>query len=185
MLTSRVAYRFAKALLQLAVEKKELDRIIEDMRLVNLTCRENRDLRVMLGSPVIKVDKKRRIFRKIFEGHLSKMSSTFFDIIFRRGREDLVLDISESFISQFKEFTKIQIVNVESATVLSGDNRKNLMEYVKSMTNETIELVEKVNPELIGGLIIRMNDLQIDSSVKSNLNKLEKEFSKDLYSAKL
>lgn len=185
MLMSRVAYRFAKALLQLAVEKKELDRIVEDMKLVNVTCRENRDLRVMLGSPVIKVDKKRRIFKKIFDDRLSKMTSTFFDIIFRRGREDLVLDISESFISQYKEFTKIQIVTIESATALNESNRKNVLDYIKSLTTETIELVEKVNPELIGGLVIRMNDLQIDSSVKSNLNKLEKEFSKDLYSAKL
>ena len=185
MLISRVSYRFAKALLQLAVEKNELEKVIEDIRLVNSTCRESREFRVMLESPVIKVDKKRRIFKKIFESSVGKMTLTFFDIIFRRNREDLILDITESFIAQYKEFKKIHIVTVESATTLSDDNRKKVMDFLKTRTNDQIELVEQVNEDLIGGLVIRMNDLQIDASVRSSLNKLKKEFMKDHYSINL
>jgi len=184
MLISRVAYRFAKALLQLAIEKNELESIIKEIQLINTTCQENRDLRLMLQNPVIKVDKKRKIFHTIFDGDLGKMSISFFDIIFRRSREELIIDITQSFINQYKDFKKIQIVTVETAQPLSEENREKVMVFLKSRTEQEIELIEKVDEDLIGGIILRMNDLQIDASVRNNLNKLEKEFSKDLYSVK-
>ncbi len=184
MLISRVSYRFAKALLQLAVEKNDLEKVIGEITLVNKTLDENRDLRVMLDSPVIKTDKKQKIFLEIFGKNLGKGSTTFFNIIFRRSREELIFDITKSFINQYKEFKKIHIIKVETATPLSPENRERVMEFLKTRTNEGIELIEEVNEELIGGIILKMNDLQIDASVKNNLNKLEKEFSRDLYSVK-
>jgi len=185
MLISRVAYRFAKALLQLAIERNELEDVRDNIQLVNSTCAENRDLRLMLSSPVIKVDKKKKIFHMIFEESLCKMSITFFDIIFRRSREELIVDITESFISQYKEFKKIHLVTVETAKPLDDENRKRVLEYLNSRTQDSIELIEKVDKDLIGGIILRMNDLQIDASVRNNLNKLEKKFSRDLFSIKI
>lgn len=184
MLISRVAYRFARAIIQLAIEKNELEKVFEDMLLIEKTCKENRDLTVMLGSPVVKVDKKEKVFTQIFGKHISKMTSTFFGIVFRRNREELITEISESFVKQYKEFKKIHTVTIESAHPLNDQSRKEVLAFLKTRTNDEIELVEKVNEELIGGLILRMNDLQIDASVKNNLKKLEKEFSKDLYSVK-
>jgi F-type H+-transporting ATPase subunit delta len=185
MSVSRVAYRFGKALLQLAIEKNVLEDILKDIQHINAACKENRDLRMMLRNPVIKVDKKRRIFHMLFDENLSKMSITFYDIIFRRSREELILDITESFIIQYKEFKKIHMVTVETAQPLSEENRKMVLEFLKSRTEDEIELIEKVNEDLVGGIVLRMNDLQIDASVRNNLNKLEKEFSKDLYSVKI
>lgn len=97
----------------------------------------------------------------------------------------MIFEISQSFIDQFKEFQKIHTVIVESASILNEENRKSILDFLKSRTTDKVELEEKINPELIGGVILRMNDLQIDASVRNSLNKLEKEFSKDLYSAKL
>ncbi len=185
MLISRVAYRFAKALLQLAIERDELDVVLKDIQLVYSTCDENRDFRMMLESPVIKVDKKRKIFHIVFEERLSEISIKFFDIIFRRSREELIMDIAQSFISQYKVFKKIHLVTVETAEPLDEENRKRIVGYLNAKTDDSLELIEKVNKELIGGIILRMNDLQIDASVRNNLNKLEKRFSKDLFSTKI
>ena len=185
MLISRVSYRFAKSILQLAIERNELEMVIEEIRLVHKTCLENRELRVMLHSPVIKVDKKRKIFHQIFDESLGEMTTTFFDIVFRRSREELIQDITISFVQQYKEFKNIHIIRVETATPLSDENRKHVMEFLKTRTDGGIELDEVVDKDLIGGIILRMNDLQIDASVRNNLNKLEKEFSKDLYSVKI
>lgn len=185
MIVSRVAYRFARALLQLAVEKNELEDIKKDIQHVNAVCKENRNLSMMLRNPVIKVDKKGKIFHQIFDSGLSEMSIKFFDIIFRRDREDLIVDITQSFISQYKEFKNIHLVTVETAKPLSEENRVMVLEFLKSRTEEEIELIEKIDEDLLGGIILRMNDLQIDASVRNNLNKLEKEFSRDLYSAKI
>lgn len=185
MLISRVAYRFAKALLEFAVERSELEIVLQDMKVVISSLDENRELQAMLESPVIKVDKKQNIFKQIYGNSLGEVSMKFFDIVFRRNREELINDMAKSFITQYKEFKNIHTVIVETAVVLSDENRKSVLEFLKKRTSDEVELIEKVNEGLIGGVILRMNDLQIDASVKNTLNKLDKKFSKDLYSVKL
>lgn len=184
MLISRVAYRFAKSLLQFSIEKEELEVIVEEMRYVNRTCKENKDLVLMLESPVIKMDKKLKVFTQIFGDRISKTSMTFFNIVFRRNREELIPDITESFILQYKKFKNIHTVYIESAHELSTENKNSILEFLSRTIKDDIELIENINEDLIGGVILRIDDLQIDASVKHTLNNLDKEFAKDLYSVK-
>ena len=185
MLISRVAYRFAKALLSFAIERNELDKVIKSVQVVDQTYAESRDLRVMLASPIIKNDKKAKAFNKVFDGHLDVITAKFFEIVFRRRREELIGDITQSFIEQYKDYKHIHTITVETASPLSEANRKEVMEFLKKKTSEEIELVEEIREDLIGGIVIKMKDMQIDASVKNNLSKLARDFSKDIYSAKL
>ena len=92
--------------------------------------------------------------------------------------------MTQSYINQYKEFKKIHTVTVETAKPLNAENKAKVMEFLKSRTEDEIELIEEVNNQMIGGLVLKMKDVQIDASVKNSLNKLEREFSKDLYSVK-
>jgi len=184
MLPPRVAIRYAKAALQLAVEQDVLEPVLKDMQLVNKTCRELKDLNVMLNSPVIKLDVKQKIFGLVFEDRMHKLSSKFFEIIIRKNREELITDITKAFIGQYKEYKNIQTVHVATATPLNDENRADVMEFLKTRTKEEIILVEDIKEEIIGGIVVRMRDVQIDASVKTNISRLEREFSKDLYTIK-
>ncbi len=184
MLPPRVAVRYAKAALQLAVEQNVLEPVLQDMMMVNKTCRGHRDLSIMLKSPVIKLDAKQRIFNLIFADKMHELSVRFFAIIIRKNREDLIADITKAFIGQYKEHKNIQTVHVVTATPLSEENRADVMTFLKKRTNEEIILVEDIKEEIIGGIVVRMKDVQIDASVKTNLSRLERQFSKDLYTIK-
>lgn len=184
MLPPRVAIRYAKAALQLAVEQDVLEPVLKDMQLVNKTCHGHKDLNIMLNSPVIKLDVKQRIFGLIFADKLQKLSYKFFEIIIRKNREELIEDITKAFIGQYKEYKNIQTVHVATATPLSDENRAELMDFLKTRTKEEIILVEDIEEEIIGGIVVRMRDVQIDASVKTNISRLEREFSKDLYTIK-
>lgn len=184
MLPPRVALRYAKSLLDLAIEQDVLEPVLEDMKMMNRTCSASKDFRVMLNSPVIKNDKKNKIFMLMFEDRIQKISMKFFEIIIRKDREELIPDITEAFIKQYKTYKHIHTVHVATATALSDENREGVMKYLRTRTDEEIQLVEDIQEDLIGGVVIRMRDVQIDASVKKNLSRLERTFSKDLYTIK-
>ena len=82
-----VAYRYARSLMELAQEKGMLAGVHEDMRLVADTCAANRELVVLLNSPVVKADKKDRILDQVFAGKIGQLTSTFMGILVRKGRD--------------------------------------------------------------------------------------------------
>jgi len=184
MLTPRVAHRFVKSLLELSVEMGSEEAVYSDALIVNDACNDIRELSVLLQSPVVKSDKKLRIFNEIFKDHLSDLSTRFYSLVIRKKREDLIREIAVTFIKVYKEHKNIHTVHVETASPISDDNRKKVLEYLNKKTTEEIELVEKVNEDLIGGIILRLKDVQIDASVKNSFVKLKREFSKDMYSLK-
>lgn len=184
MQISRVAYRYAKSLLQFAVEQNQIEAVYKDICVVRNLCRDSRDFRKMLKSPMVRNDKKFEIFKMIFGANIGELSMRFFDIVIRKNRDEYIYEVCNSFINQYKEYKEIDIVELESAHALNENIRKMVLDFVKTRTTNVIELVEKVDSELIGGIKIKMNDHLLDASVKSNLLKLQREFSKDLYSVK-
>ena len=90
-------------------------------------------------------------------------------------------EISKSFISLYKKSKKIKEVVVTTAVPLDENLRKDLMQFLKKETNSEIELKEAVDESLIGGAIIRMDDIQFDASISSSLKSLKQKFSKNLY----
>jgi F-type H+-transporting ATPase subunit delta len=87
MIVAPVAYRYARSLMELAQEKGVLAGVHEDMRLVGSTCAANRELVVLLNSPVVKADKKDRILEQVFAGKVGQLTATFMGILVRKGRE--------------------------------------------------------------------------------------------------
>ena len=93
-----VAYRYARSLMQLAIEQNQLVAVQEDMRLVANTCAGSRDLVLLLKSPVVKGDKKDKILDRVFAGKIGTMTSAFMGILVRKGREAMLPEIAEAFI---------------------------------------------------------------------------------------
>lgn len=177
----KVSSRYAKSLLGLAVEKNKLEEVHNDMRMILEVCDDSRDLQILLKSPIIKTDKKEAILKELFRGKLSDITLTFVDIIIRKKREYLLTGIAEAFESQYKTYKNIQTVEVISAVALDKATQDKITSLVKEQHDGGIDLIQKVDPEIIGGLIIRIGDRQIDESIKRKLSDLERAFSKNEY----
>lgn len=169
MSVTKVAYRYAQALIDLAAEKNTVEEVYGDMNQLASVCEESRDFRALLNSPVIVWHKKQAIFKQLFEKSISEMSMGFMNLIAKNSRENLLPEIAEGYIQLYKKSINIHEVYVTSAVALDQSTKDKIIEKIKAEVNGTIELTETVDPELIGGFIVRMEDKQIDASISSQL----------------
>jgi F-type H+-transporting ATPase subunit delta len=181
MIETKVAKRYAKSLIDLSKETGVIDAVGADMTLFAAVCEQNRDLTLLLSNPIIHADKKLSILKKVFEGKMNKLSISFFDIVTRKGREPYLEGIAREFVSQFKRFKGIQTAVITSAVGLDDKLRSEVYRIIKSSLNSEIELIEKVDKNIIGGFVLRMEDKQYDASIASELKKLTKEFASNPY----
>jgi F-type H+-transporting ATPase subunit delta len=171
-----VASRYAKALVDLAVEQKQLDAVYKDMALIKQSIHASRELQLFLKSPVVKPTKKVEVLKAIFFSHINKLTNGYLVLVVNKKRSSILEEIADSFIEQYREHNHITTAVITSAVKLDDAVRKKALSIVKEISNGEVELVEKVNPELIGGFILRVGDKQVDSSVSRQLNDLKKNF---------
>ncbi len=176
-----VASRYAKSLIDLAVETKQLEEVRNDMRLIKQVCKENKEFVVLLESPVVKTDKKMAIFKEIFHGKISVTTQAFLDIVAKKRREGYIDDIAYSFDEQYKAYKNITSAVITTAVKLDDASKTQILNIVKETYKGEIELVEKTDKSLIGGFVLTVNDKQVDTSIKRKLNDLKKNFSGNLY----
>jgi F-type H+-transporting ATPase subunit delta len=174
MSVTKVAYRYAQALIDLAAERNTVEEVYADMNHLAELCEESRDFRAFLKSPVVAWHKKQSIFKSILEDKISEMSMGFINLIAKNSRESLLAEIAEGYIQLYKKSKDIHELYVTSAVALDQSTKDMIVARIKAEVNGTIELTETVNPELIGGFIIRMGDRQIDASISSQLADLRK-----------
>ena len=179
----RIATRYAKSLLDLAIEQNKLERIKEDVdSFVRVT--KHREFYLMLKSPIINKDKKKAVLHSIFDGNYDELTLKFLEILVRKHREAYLPEIAESFLDQYKHYMHITTVNLTTATKLSDaalESIKNkLMESV--LTDDKVEINTSVDPKLVGGFVLEFDGKQYDASVARKLEVLRKElFGDNLY----
>ena len=172
----QVASRYAKSIIDLAVEQNALELVKKDIELFVETCRENPALQAILKNPIISLDKKANILDGLFGDKLHKMILSFFHIVIRKGRSEILYATAKEFISQYNIIKNVVKATVTSASTLSKENIAQIEDVVKQATKGEVILSAQVDPDLIGGFILKVGDKQFDTSLSSKLNKLKKEF---------
>lgn len=178
---TRATIRYAKALLQLSIEKDSLEQSYEDMLLVTNVCDDCKDFSLLLKSPIVKTDLKLKILNMIFDNKISELSRNFISIITNKKRESLLSDIAKSFIELYKSHNNIQSATITTAVPLSDELKDNIIDYIKKYNNSKIDLHEIVDEKIIGGTIIKIGDKQLDASVSKEISELKQIFNKNLY----
>jgi F-type H+-transporting ATPase subunit delta len=182
MADSRAAARYVKSLLGLAVEKNVLDQVHQDMLLFSKVVDENREFRLMLNNPIIRHDKKRDILELLFKNKVNPLTLAIFDIITKKHREPILPAIAREFHNSYNAFKGIGKATVITAVPLDQTLRNEMLAIVRRISSKTeIELIEKIDPSLIGGFVLNVGDRQIDASMKSRLKQLKVNFSHNPY----
>ncbi len=186
MADQRVAARYAKSLLDLGQEMGTLDAVKQDMDLLSKTMTESRELRLLLRNPIVKHDKKLAILTAIFQGKVSDVTMRFFSILTQKNRESALESMGTEFQVQYNILRGIQAAEVTSAAPLTAVSRLEIRKLVTQQTGHAdVQLTEKVDPELIGGFVLRVGDNQIDDSVRTSLRKLRTSLQENTYQPKL
>src|SRR3954468_16347217 len=117
----RLAARYGKSLLDLAVEQNQLDTVLADMKFLRAVCKANPDFASVLVSPVIKADKKEKIIESIINGRVSTLTASFIKLLVRKARENVLPQIAVSFIAQYNELKDIHQVKLTTAIPVSAE----------------------------------------------------------------
>lgn len=177
MKSTKSAVRYAKALLELALDQNKIEVIEGNMEQILTVAADAHDFQVFLNSPLIKVDKKIEVIKSIF-GNFDALSLSFLELVANNGRESLITEIATAFLGQLKEHRGIVPVTIVSAQALDAKTKEQITAKIKAAVQGTLEITETIDETLIGGFIVRMGDHQIDASVSNQLNRLKQELVK-------
>jgi len=177
----RIANRYSKALFTLSLEQNIVENVKDDMSLVSGAFKQSAELKRVLLNPVVKDDKKISIVYRIFQNNISPFTLRFIDIIIRKNRFVYIDYIAEEFLKYYRDYKNISLAEMQTASPLEAEARNRIIEILKDFTKKDIELIEAIRSELIGGFVLKINDIQYDTSIKAKLLKLKKEFSINTY----
>jgi F-type H+-transporting ATPase subunit delta len=182
MSNHRVASRYAKSILELSIEKGQLEGVYEDFKNLAAMGKSTQELGSVLRNPVLTSDKKLKVLKALFSKGCAPLTASFFEIVSRKNRESVLLDIAKEFVAQYNQYKSIQVAEVATTIPLTENQRNQLISLVKEISglNEVI-LEEKINPALIGGFVLKVNDRQLDESLSSKLKALKVQFSQNHY----
>ncbi len=156
MLNPRLAGRYAKSLIDLAVERNQLEAIYNDMLFLQNVCKSSREFVTILKSPVITSDKKNSILQAIAGGKVNEVTMAFSRLLVKKGREAGLPEIIDAFIEQYKKHKGIHTVKLTTAVPVSED-AETADHCARSRSKpalKNMELETAVKDELIGGFVL-------------------------------
>lgn len=176
MKDARPALRYAKAILNLAKETKAETEVNADMQLIASTISENNDLDVLLNSPVIKASDKKNVLNSLFSGKTNNITLGLFNLLEENKRMNMLLSIAKQYAIIYDHLKSVQVAKVTTAVPLTKELESKVMAKIVELTGNKASLENIVNPNVLGGFVLRVGDVQYDASISNHLNELRKEF---------
>lgn len=173
MSISAIRVRYAKAFFSLAKENKMLDTLKTDIQKVFDVCNQSSDFINLLESPVVKTSKKTELITEIFKSEVNNLTLNFLLLITNNKRESYIPGICRNFLELTRKDQNIKSAVLITATEININAIGKIKVLLEKELNATVELNCKTNPEIIGGLILRVDDRQYDSSVAKQLRKIK------------
>lgn len=172
---SKIGVRYAKAILNVAIEKKLLEEVKTDMLFLDSLVVTVPEFQQVMLSPVIKPSEKQTIFNAALAKNISELSLQFINLLIVHRRENRLRDIIRNFIDQYREYKGILSATLITPVSIDESSRKKIAELLQKKYEKNIELTPKIDPSILGGFILQVSDLQYDSSVQTHLKKVRQE----------
>jgi F-type H+-transporting ATPase subunit delta len=173
MNVSAIRVRYAKAFFSLAKEKKMLETLKTDIQKVFDVCIHSSDFVLLLESPVVQTSKKAELISEIFKGEINALTLKFLLLIIQNRREVYIPGICRNFLELTRKDQNIKSAVLVTASEINTKTIDKIRTLLEKELNAKLELSCRVEPEIIGGLILRIDDKQYDSSVSTQLRKIK------------
>lgn len=165
--------RYARALLEAAREKQTVAEVEQELQLIVSSIRSNAEFLKIWEHRAIAVDVKQGLIQQAFEGKVSEIVLNTVLLIIEKGREAILEALLESYVEQANESLGQAVAVVHSASALSDKEKEQVAQAFGQLTGKKVNVENIVNPELIGGLKVRIGDMLYDGSVSGQLQRLE------------
>lgn len=178
----RLAHRYAKSLLQLAVEQNQLEAVYADMKLLRIITAGNPDFVSLLRSPIVAPQKKEKILFSVLDNRVSVLTIGFIKLLIRKSREKFLPEMIHAVIDQYYTIKGIHRITFTTAAPISKELENEIISKVSAHPGyQQVEMQTAVDESLIGGYKFQMDDLLIDASISHDLNEVKKQFKSNEY----
>ena len=173
MIELTVVRRYARALFDMAARNAEtIDTVEGDLQRVDQALRTVPRLAAALKAPTVSTERKKSLLKTAFGEQVSPLTARFLTVVVDRGREEILTEIYAEYQRLANEHRNILAVDVSSPLPLSDEQLSQLARALETRTGKRIRLREFTEPELLGGLVLRMGDTILDGSVRTRLRRL-------------
>jgi F-type H+-transporting ATPase subunit delta len=163
---------YARAILAVAEQRGLADQVLEELTELSALLDRDQAFAALLANPLVDDEAKSRLLEKALRGRASDLLVDSIQVIGRKERLELLPAIAEAYRREHRQARGIVDVEVRSAVPLSAELRARLAEAAARYTGKRPHLIERVDPSLIGGLVVQVGDDKIDSSIASRLKNL-------------
>lgn len=166
---------YADALFELANEENNLDTVYNELNAVCEILNANSDFVKLLGIPTVSNEEKKKLISNCFEKKLSDTVFNFLNVLCDNGRMKYYSSIIDEFKTLYNDKNGILEVEVITTVKLSENLKTKLLEKLSKNSGKKISLVEKIDPSIMGGIVLKYNNTQIDASVKARLDNMRQQ----------
>ena len=168
-----VSDRYASALYDLAAEKKLVDPVVEDLSNLKNILKDNKELSLVVKSPLITSIDKLNIFESLLKKiNANELTSTFLKVIEKNKRFSNLASIISQFMNINSQKRGDVLADITSADELNDDQKNNITNQLKSILGDKLSLSFDVDKNIMGGLIVKVGSKMIDTSLANKINKL-------------
>jgi len=182
---TRAALRYAKAILDFAVEQNKEVQVNNDMLLIANTLKESKDLQLLLNSPILKVSLKKETLKQLFASKVTPLTMGLINLLINNNRLAILNEVAKKYAIIFDDLKGIEIAKITTAIPLNIELNNQVLDKVKELTGKKASIENIINPDIIGGFVLRIGDIQYDASIANRLQELKRKFGDQSYTSKL
>jgi len=175
MTGTRAALRYAKAILDVSNANGNAETVNQDMKTITTAILQSNELKSFLENPIIKGKAKLAALNEIFAS-ANADTKKLFSVLLENKRLNILEAIALQYASLYDEMKGIQVAYVTTATPLTPELEAQVLTKIKQVSDKEITIVNDVNKDIIGGFIIRLGDMQFNTSIANKLSQLKREF---------
>ena len=174
-LASKIAAPYARALFDFSVDKNIMHQITADFQNLEIFLEESNELTEYLNNPLVSQDAKGEVLTKILKSQVNSETFKFLMVLVNRDRINLLKSVITNYLELVYETASIKTIEVVTALEFSNAQKNTLIQKLKELTNaREIKLDITIDPNLIGGFLIKTESKVIDFSIKNQLQQLAK-----------
>ncbi len=174
---SKISVRYAKALFGLAKDNNLLNQVKSEV-VVIYEVFSMPQFNEFLSSPVIAVSKKQEVFNSVFKSKVTDFVLDFLVLLVKNRRESFLKIICLNFLKLYRKEFNIVEAELTTAVIIDEVTKSNIILMLNRVLGYNVEVIQNVKEEIIGGYILRIEDKQIDESVKTKLQTIKKQLLK-------
>lgn len=172
-MAGKVQRVYCTALFELGVESNMLDAFSEQMRTASKVFETTPEFVKLLSAPTVSAEEKSKMITTVFAGRFDKSIESFIHLLTDNGRIAMFEMIADEFIKMYNEHNNILEVTATTSISLSRELRDKLKAKLGSISGKNIVLVEKLDPSILGGIVLSYENTRLDASVKGKLEKMK------------